>query len=283
VETCDLVRLVVNKVAVPPEPVRRGNPGYPRLRAVRLLVYSKLAGLENDSWVVRHLKRRRDVARALGFRRVPHRTTVGRWWRRYSALLGEVFNWLSGLVQLMAPTSLLVVDSTPLADLYDMEASWGFTGRGPFRGFKLHAAVNQLGLPLRAVVTPGNRHDSPLLPSLLEDLEADYVLADAGYDSDENREAVSSMGAEPVIAVNPRRGTRGGIRHGVLLREKRHLVEQFNGLVKGSMLRGCWVRPRGLVKKTSVVTAGLIGLNTTALESMLEGEPSLRAVSRHWL
>ena len=273
----------MNKVAVPPEPVRRGNPGYPRLRAVRLLVYSRLVGLENDTRVVMHLRKRRDVARALGFRRTPHRTTVGRWWRRYSVLLGEVFDWLSGLIQLMAPTSLLLVDSTPLADLYDMEAEWGFTGRGPFRGFKLHASVNQLGLPLRATVTPGNRHDSPLLPSLLEDLEAEYVLADAGYDSDENREAARSIGAEPVIAVNPRRGARERPRHGRLLRRKRYLVEQFNGLVKEPVLKGCWIRPKGLAKKASVVTAGLIGLNTTAVESMLEGEPGLRAVSRHWL
>jgi hypothetical protein len=44
-----------------------------------------------------------------------------------------------------------------------LEAEWDFTGKVPFRGFKLHAAVNQLGLPLKAVVTPANRHDSPLL------------------------------------------------------------------------------------------------------------------------
>ncbi len=55
-----------------------------------------------------------------------------------------------------------------------MEARWGHTGRGKFRGFKLHAAVNQLGLPLRALVTPGNCYDSPFLPKLIEDLEADY-------------------------------------------------------------------------------------------------------------
>ena len=87
-----------------------------------------------------------------------------------------------------SPTTFLIVDSTPLVDLYDMEAGWGHTSRGKFRGFKLHSAVNQLGLPLRAVVTPGNRYDSPFLPRLIEDLEADYVLADAGYDSKTNKE-----------------------------------------------------------------------------------------------
>jgi hypothetical protein len=38
-------------------------------------------------------------------------------------------------------------------------------------------------LRLKATVTPENLSDSPLLPDLFEDLEADYVLVDKGYDS----------------------------------------------------------------------------------------------------
>ena len=102
----------------------------------------------------------------------------------------------------MVPTTFIVVDSTPLVDLYNMEADWSYTGRGKFRGFKLHATVNQLGLPLKTVVTPGNRYDSPFLPRLIEDLEADYVLADAGYDSKTNKGAVKAIDAQPVIASN---------------------------------------------------------------------------------
>jgi transposase len=132
----------------------------------------------------------------------------------------------------ITPTTLLIADSTPLEDLYDLEAKWGYTSRGPFRSFKLHAVVNQLGLPMRAVVTPGNRYDSPLLPLPLEDLEAEYVLADVGYDSKRNIKAVEAMGAEPVIASNPRRGKRRKIRHGELLRAKRYVGEQFNGQSK---------------------------------------------------
>src|ERR1035437_10341571 len=179
-EACEVVRLFVNKAIVSAEPKRRGNPGYGRLRALRVLVYARLKGLENDTRVVEHLKKHSDAARTLGLCKVPDRTTVGRWWRRYLGLLEETFVKISGMLQLMSPTTFLIVDSTPLVDLYDMEAGWGHTSRGKFRGFKLHAAVNQLGLPLRAVVTSGNRYDSPFLPKLIEDLEADYVLADAG-------------------------------------------------------------------------------------------------------
>jgi hypothetical protein len=199
-EACEVVRLFVNKAIVSAQPKRRGNPGYGRLKALRVLVFARLKGLENDTRIVEHLKKHTQTARTLGLGRVPDRTTVGRWWRRYLGLLEETFGKISRMLQLMSPTTFLIVDSTPLVDLYDMEAGWGHTGRGKFRGFKLHAAVNQLGLPLKAIVTPGNRYDSPFLPGLIEDLEADYVLADAGYDSKTNNGAVKAIDAEPVIA-----------------------------------------------------------------------------------
>ena len=175
-EACEVVRLFVNKAMISVAPKRRGNPGYGRLRAIRVLVYGRLKGLENDTRIVEHLKKHSDVAKTLGLSTVPDRTTVGRWWRRYLGLLKETFAKIADMLQLVAPTTFLIVDSTPLVDLYDMEAGWGHTSRGKFRGFKLHAAVNQEGLPLRAVVTSGNRYDSPFLPELIEDLEADYVL-----------------------------------------------------------------------------------------------------------
>ena len=48
----------------------------------------------------------------------------------------------------------------------------GLHPRGRFKGFKLHVAVNQLGLPLKAIASPANRFDSIFLPKLIEDLEA---------------------------------------------------------------------------------------------------------------
>jgi transposase len=281
-EACEVVRLFVNKTMVSAEPKRRGNPGYGRLRAVRVLVYARLKGFENDTRVVEHLRRHTWTARRLGFSSVPDRTTVGRWWRRYLGVLEETFEKISNMLQLVTPSTFLIADSTPLEDLYDMEARWGYTSRGKFRGFKLHAVVNQLGLPLRATVTPGNRYDSPFLPSLLEDLEADYVLADAGYDSKRNTRAVRSIGADPVIAPNPRKGKRKRIKHGVLLKTKRYLIEQFNGHIKANVLKKCWVRPRGLVKKAAMVTAGLICCDAEAIKSMILGEESLKSLSKYW-
>jgi hypothetical protein len=282
-EACEVVRLFINKAVVSPEQKRRGNPGYGRLRALRVLVYARLKGLENDTRIVEHLRKHELAAKTLGLHSVPDRTTVGRWWRRYLSLLEETLSKMSRTLQLAAPTTLLIADSTPLVDLYDMEAKWGYTSEGPFKGFKLHAVVNQLGLPLKAVVTPGNRYDSPFLPKLIEDLEADYVLADAGYHSKRNVKAVNAIGAEPAIAVNPRRrGKRGGMEYGELLKAKRYLIEQFNGHVKGNVLKYCWVRPKGLVKKTAMVMAALISYDVEAMRALIEGEESLKSVSRYW-
>ena len=181
------------------------------------------------------------------------------------------------------PTTHLIADSTPLVDLYDMEAKCGFTRRGHFKGFKLHAVVNQLGLPLKAIVTPGNRFDSIFLPKLIEDLEAQYVLADAGYHSLQNIKAVEAMGAVPIIAVNPRqKGKEGKVSNAEFFRGKRYPVEQFNSHSKHNLLKGCWVRPKGLVKKSAMVMAGLVSMDANAILALLVGESSLKSASKYW-
>ena len=282
-EACEVVRLFVNKAIVPIEPKRRGNPGYGRVKALRVLVYARLKGLKNDTRVVEHLRRHQWITKTLGLNKIPNRTTVGRWWRHCLSILEQTFINITNMLQLIEPTKTVIVDSTPLVDLYDMEARWGHTGRGKFRGFKLHAAVNQLGLPLRALVTPGNCYDGPFLPKLIEDLEADYVLADAGYCSKRNIEAVKEIGAVPFIADNPRKkGKARKIRPSELLKTKRYVVEQFNGHPKANVLGECWVRPKGLVKKAAMVLAGLISYDAEAMRSLVAREESLKTVSKYW-
>jgi hypothetical protein len=143
--------------------------------------------------------------------------------------------------------------------------------------------VNQLGLPLRALETSENRSDGPFLPKLVEDLEADYVLADGAYCSKANFEAVKAINAIPVIADNPRKkGKRCKIEMDALLKTKLYVIEQFNGRIKCEVLDECWLWPRGLVKKTSMVIAGLISLDANAVDALVEGEESLRIVSKYW-
>lgn len=79
--------------------------------------------------------------------------------------------------------------------------------------FKLHAVVNRLGSPLNAVLMSGNRYYPPFLPKLIDDLEASYVLANAGYDPKTNDRAVKVIVAKSVIASNPRWGKRRKVEH----------------------------------------------------------------------
>ncbi len=282
-EACELVRLIVNKTVIPKEPKRAGNPGYGQLKAIRILVYARLKGHQNDTRIIAHLKKHPFDVKKLGLHTVPDRTTVGRWWRRYLTLLEETFKKTADIIQVLVPTTHLIADSTPLVDFYDMEAKWGFTHRGRFKGFKLHVVVNQLGLPLKAIVSPGNRFDSIFLPKLLEDLEAQYVLADAGYHSLENLKAVEAMGAKPIIAVNPRqKGKESKVSNAEFFRGKRYPVEQFNSHAKHNLLKGCWVRPKGLVKKSAMVMAGLVCMDANAILALLVGESSLKCASKYW-
>jgi Transposase len=282
-EACELVRLIVNKTIIPAEPKRAGSPGYGRLKAIRILVYARLKGFPNDTRLYWHLKKYPFNAKKLGLHTVPDRTTIGRWWRRYLTILEETFQKTAKMIQILVPTTHLIADSTPLVDRRDPEARGGFTCRGRFRGFKLHAVVNQIGLPLKAIVTPGNRFDSKFLPELIEDLEAQYVLADAGYHSLENIEAVKAMGAKPIIAVNPRRkGKAGKVSNAEFFKGRRYPVEQFNGHAKHNILKGCWVWPRGLLKKSSMVLAGLVCIEANAIESLLVGESSIKCASKYW-
>jgi IS5 family transposase len=113
-------------------------------------------------------------------------------------------------------------------------------------------------------------------------LEAQYVLADAGYDSKTNSKAVKDIKAEPVIASNPRRGKRKRIKHAKFLKTKRYVVEQFNGHLKANVLRECWMRPKGLVKKAAMVMAALISYDAEAIKALLLDESSLKCVSKYW-
>jgi hypothetical protein len=115
-EACEVVRLFVNKAIVPIEPKRRGNPGYGRVKALRVLVYARLKGLHNDTRLVEHLKKHLWIAKTLGLGAVPDRTTVGRWWSRYLSILEETFVKIADILQLAVPTRIAVVDSTPLVD-----------------------------------------------------------------------------------------------------------------------------------------------------------------------
>ena len=71
---------------------------------------------------------------------------------------------------------------------------------------KIHALVNEIGLPIRFELTPGQDHDAPVCKLLLTGLQpGQSVLADKAYDADWIREMIWEQGA---VAVIPSKANR---------------------------------------------------------------------------
>ena len=63
----------------------------------------------------------------------------------------------------------------------------------------MHLAVDANGMPIRVIVTEGNRHDCREACALIEGLSAQYLLADRGYDSNHIIEFAENLDIECVI------------------------------------------------------------------------------------
>ncbi len=90
---------------------------------------------------------------------------------------------------------------------------------------KIHAAVDALGNPVRFLLTAGQASEYRQANALIEGFEAEYVLADRGYDSDQFIEAIRSTGAIPVIP--PRRHRKESRQYDRDIYKERNLVERL--------------------------------------------------------
>ena len=89
---------------------------------------------------------------------------------------------------------------------------------------KIHAVVDALGNPLRFILTPGQARDFTHAEALIDDLPAEHVLGDKGYDSKALRDAITEQGAEAVI---PPRSTSPQVPCDFALYCERNLIERF--------------------------------------------------------
>jgi len=100
--------------------------------------------------------------------------------------------------------------------------------RGGF-STKIHVACDGLGKPVKIVLTPGQEHDVTQGPTLIENCEAEKVIADKGYDSDAFIADIKARGAEAVIP--PRSNRNEDRKYDKKEYKKRNIVERmFNGL-----------------------------------------------------
>ncbi len=101
--------------------------------------------------------------------------------------------------------------------------------RGGFSS-KIHLLVDALGLPLKFILTAGERHDMTQAESLLAPFDFDAVIADKGYDADPLRELLAAQQVEVVI---PSRRNRKQPRDYDRIRyRERNIVERFINKIK---------------------------------------------------
>jgi transposase len=97
---------------------------------------------------------------------------------------------------------------------------------------KIHMAVDACGLPIHFLVTGGEVHDSKEAPQLIAELpDADYIIADKGYDSEDLRIQIRNKGAIPVIPRKKNSKVGNDDIDGCLYKY-RHLVENVFARLK---------------------------------------------------
>lgn len=101
--------------------------------------------------------------------------------------------------------------------------------RGGF-GTKVHIAVDALGNPVRFIFTGGQVADVTQGAALVAGLDAEHVIADKGYDSNELVETIEANGAKAVIP--PRSNRKEKRDYDKHLYKDRNLVERFINRVK---------------------------------------------------
>lgn len=87
-----------------------------------------------------------------------------------------------------------------------------------------------LGLPVKFILSTGEASDFKYALPLLRGEQADYVIADRGYDSDEIIDHIVQMNAIPVIP--PRSNRIIQRRYDKFLYRDRNLIERLFGRLK---------------------------------------------------
>ena len=101
--------------------------------------------------------------------------------------------------------------------------------RGGF-STKIHLATDALGNALRFILTGGERNDITQAESLVNDLVADYVIADKGYDAEAFVLKLKARNSEAIIPSRSNHKVQRKIDEH--LYKERHLIENQIGKLK---------------------------------------------------
>ena len=133
-----------------------------------------------------------------------------------------------------------------------------------WKGYKFHTDVMDAGLPLTAVTTAANVHDSqvaiPLARRTAGRVTGLYELMDSAYDAGPIDRAVRALGHVPIIAPNRRGGDRPPLAPAAQQRcKERTVVERVYSRLKDEF-GGRHVRVRGHTKVHGHLMFGLLAL-----------------------
>ena len=122
-----------------------------------------------------------------------------------------------------------------LCDVGTKKNSKGF--KETWIGYKLHADVNDCGLPISVVLTAASVHDSqvaiPLMKMSSTKVDYLYDVMDAAYDAGLIYEVSKSLGHVPLIDKNPRgKEVVPMAPHEAVRYNERTVVERFNSRIK---------------------------------------------------
>lgn len=211
----------------------------------RAYLLTFLLDLSNINELIRRLSNDPKLMRLCGFSKLPARRTFNRFVARLSSHQDLVEECLADLVtqfKALKPDlgENVAVDSTAVrthsndnkkskvtGQVSDLDATRGVrtSARNPkktesYFGYKLHLiADTKYEIPLTGFVTPANCSDSPELPRLLDRAKDQFpwfkpkaVMADRGYDSTKNHEAVLNKDS---AFICPMRRWPGNRRYGI--------------------------------------------------------------------
>ena len=80
-----------------------------------------------------------------------------------------------------------------------------------------------LGLPVRCLLTGGQRNDITQAKALIDGLPAEWVLGDTAFDADHFRNDIKAINAQAVIPSHPSRAKKLPLDKDIY--KERHLVE----------------------------------------------------------
>ena len=91
------------------------------------------------------------------------------------------------------------------------------------RGSKVHLTVDANGMPVRFFVTAGTTVDCAVAAKLIENFDAEYLLADCGYDTDAIVDAAEDTGM--IVVIPPKKNRKQQRKYDRYIYKLRHLVE----------------------------------------------------------